>query len=176
MPPSPAIGDQAAPDAPADRCGPGAPITPQTASEMPAAHPRRPVRMPVLRVLPGTAQSAGVAREVARQVLGDDHPDLATVQLLVSELVTNAILHSASGAPGGTVLLALCPAPVGVLIQVRDNGGPWRPLELVRPGMPAEHGYGLQLVDALADSWGTLPSTQGRVTWCRVSASDEASV
>ena len=137
---------------------------------------RRPARMPVLRVLPGRPESAGLARALARSVLGDDHPALETVQLVVSELVTNAILHSQSGADGGTVLLALCPAPAGVLVQVRDNGGPWRPLELVKPGPEAEHGYGLVLVDALADSWGTLASTQGRVTWCRISATQETKV
>jgi serine/threonine-protein kinase RsbW len=129
--------------------------------------------MPVLRVLPGTPESVSLARGLAREVLGDSHPALETVLLVVSELVTNAIIHSQSGAAGGTVLLALCPGPAGILIQVRDNGGAWRPLELVRPGMAAEHGYGLVLVDALADSWGTLASTQGRVTWCRISATQE---
>jgi anti-sigma regulatory factor (Ser/Thr protein kinase) len=143
----------------------------------PPAVPRsRPVRMPVLRVLPGTPESAGLARALAREVLGDSHPALETVLLVVSELVTNAIIHSLSGADGGTVLLALCPGPAGILIQVRDNGGPWRPLELVKPGMAGEHGYGLVLVDALADSWGTLASTQGRVTWCRISARQETKV
>lgn len=138
----------------------------------PPAMPRRHARMPVLRVLPGTPESAGIARALAREVLGDGHPALETVLLVVSELVTNAIMHSESGSDGGTILLALCPAPAGVLIQVRDNGGPWRPLELVQPGT-AEHGYGLLLVDALAESWGTLASTQGRVTWCRISATQE---
>ncbi len=140
---------------------------------LPAVPRRRPVRMPVLRVLPGTPESAGLARALAREVLGDTHPALETVLLVVSELVTNAIIHSQSGAAGGTVLLALCPGPAGILIQVRDNGGPWRPLEVVQPGTAAEHGYGLLLVDALAERWGTLTSTQGRVTWCRISAKPE---
>ena len=143
---------------------------------LPAVPHRRVVRMPVLRVLPGTPESAGLARALAREVLGDSHPALETVLLVVSELVTNAIIHSQSGADGGTVLLALCPGPAGVLIQVRDNGGPWRPLELVQPGIAAEHGYGLLLVDALAESWGSLASTQGRVTWCRISATQETKV
>lgn len=153
---------------------PAAPADPAVPAD-PVAR-RLPVRMPVLRVLPGTPESPSLARALAREVLGDSHPALDTVLLVVSELVTNAILHSQSGADGGTVLLALCPAPAGVLIQVRDCGGPWRPLELVRSGTPAEHGYGLVLVDALADSWGTLASTQGRVTWCRISATQETKV
>ncbi len=162
-------GSRSNPAAPANRA-------PVVSPALPAMPRRRAVRMPVLRVLSGTPESAGLARALAREVLGDGHPVLETALLVVSELVTNAILHSQSGTDGGTVLLALCPAAAGILIQVRDNGGPSRPLELVQPGMAAEHGYGLLLVDALADSWGTLASTQGRVTWCRISATQETKV
>jgi anti-sigma regulatory factor (Ser/Thr protein kinase) len=131
--------------------------------------------MPVLRVLPGVPESAAVARLLARQLLGSAHPAADTVMLLVSELVTNAIMHTRSGAPGGTVTVTLCPGSAGVLVQVRDDGGPSVPsvwaaqTASAGPGAAAEHGYGLLLVDALADSWGTLASTEGRVTWCRVS-------
>ena len=51
---------------------------------LPAVPRRRPVRMPVLRVLPGTPESAGLARALAREVLGDTHPALETVLLVVS--------------------------------------------------------------------------------------------
>lgn len=126
--------------------------------------------MPVLRVLPGTPESAGVARAMARQILGDSHPAADTVMLLVSELVTNAVMHSRSGAPGGTVTVALCPGSAGVLIQVRDNGGPLEPLMSATSEVAAERGYGQLLVSALADCWGSVVSTEGRVTWCRVGA------
>lgn len=125
-------------------------------------------RVPVLRVLPGTPEAVGVARELARELLGSNHPAADTVLLLVSELVTNSIRHSRSGAPGGTVTITLCPGSAGVLVQVRDDGGPSVPSVSAAPGGDAEHGYGLLLVDALADSWGTLASAEGRVTWCRV--------
>ena len=92
--------------------------------------------------------------------------------LLVSELVTNSVMHSRSGEPGGSVTVALCEGPAGVLIQVCDNGGTSEPRvsAMPLPGNGAEHGYGLLLVDALADRWGTISSPEGRVTWCRVSA------
>ena len=35
-------------------------------------------------------------------------------------------------------------------------------------GNGADHGYGLLLVDALADRWGTIASPDGRITWCRI--------
>lgn len=137
----------------------------------PASTAMRPVQAPLLRVLPGTPESAGAARSIARQLLGEGHPAVETVQLVVSELVTNAIVHSKSGAPGGTVTVALCPGPGGVLVQVRDDGGPSEPRltgVAAEGGNGAEHGYGLLLVDALADRWGTISSPDGRITWCRV--------
>ena len=94
--------------------------------------------------------------------------------LLVSELVTNAIVHSQSGAPGGTVTVALCPVSSGVLVQVRADGGPSEPLLAEIGAGGAEHGFGLRLVDALADSWGTISGPGSRVTWCRVSRSPSA--
>lgn len=126
-------------------------------------------REPLLRVFPGTPGSARAARLMAHQLLGDDDPAAETVMLLVSELVTNAIMHSQSGALGGTVTVTLCSLSAGVLVQVRDDGGPSEPrLAKIRAGS-AEHGYGLLLVDALADSWGTISGPGSRVTWCRVS-------
>jgi anti-sigma regulatory factor (Ser/Thr protein kinase) len=133
-----------------------------------SSRPAGPVHAPTLCVLPGTPQAAGTARQIALQLLGAAHPAADTVMLLISELVTNAIVHSRSGVSGGTLTLALCPGAAGVLIQVSDAGGPSAPyLSAVLPD-GAEHGYGLLLVDALADSWGTLSSPEGRVTWCRV--------
>ena len=129
-----------------------------------------PARAPLLRVLPGRPESASAARELARQVLGDGNPATETAMLLVSELVTNSVMHSKSGEPGGSVTVALCEGPAGVLIQVCDGGGPSEPRLAGPPANDAEHGYGLLLVDALADRWGTISSPEGRVTWCRVSA------
>lgn len=138
---------------------------------------------PVIRVLPGVPQSATAARRLTRQLLGADHPMADTAMLLVSELVTNSVLHSLSRRPGGTVTVAVCVGPVSVLIQVRDDGGQSEPqLQTMQPaGEPKladesvgasdvgdEHGYGLLLVDALAERWGTVATAEGQVTWCRL--------
>jgi anti-sigma regulatory factor (Ser/Thr protein kinase) len=127
------------------------------------------VRAPMLRVLPGTPQSVSAARQIARQLLGDEHPATETAMLLVSELVTNSVMHSRSGEPGGSVTVALCSGPAGILIQVCDDGGSSEPRVSAIAGDGAEHGYGLLLVDVLAERWGTISSPEGRVTWCRVS-------
>jgi anti-sigma regulatory factor (Ser/Thr protein kinase) len=127
-----------------------------------------PVRAPVLRVLPGTPQAVGDARRIARQLLGTEHPATETAMLLLSELVTNSVMHSRSGEPGGSVTIALCSGPAGILIQVRDDGGPSEPRVSAVAADGAEHGYGLLLVDVLAERWGTISSPDGRITWCRV--------
>jgi serine/threonine-protein kinase RsbW len=140
-------------------------------SDESATSGRRQVRAPLLDVLPGTPESVRAARLMARRLLGDGNPDAETVELVVSELVTNAVVHSKSGAPGGTVTVALCPGPGGVMVQVRDDGGPSEPRltgVAADTGIGAEHGYGLVLVDALADRWGTISSPDGRITWCRI--------
>lgn len=134
---------------------------------------RGQLRVPLLRVLPGTANAAGEARQLAREFMGEGHPAADTVVLIVSELVTNAVRHSRSGAPGGLVTVSLCCGDAGVLIQVRDDGGRSGRWVSAAPGSVAEHGYGLLLVDALADSWGTVAGPQARVTWCRVSGRRE---
>jgi anti-sigma regulatory factor (Ser/Thr protein kinase) len=122
-------------------------------------------------VLPGTAESVPAARRLARELLGDAHPSIDTALLLLSELVTNSVRHSRSRLPGGTVTVVVCAGSDGVLIQVRDDGGPAEP-RLLTPGrasaVATEHGYGLLLVAALAHTWGTITTRAGRVTWCRV--------
>ncbi len=132
---------------------------------------REAQHLPTARVLPGTPESAGLARQLAREFLGEAHPDADVVVLIVSELVTNAVTHSKSGQPGGTLTVSLCNGDDGVFVQVRDDGGAAGRWQSATPGSASEHGYGLLLVDVLADSWGTACDAHGRVTWCRVRAS-----
>ena len=122
-------------------------------------------------MLAGTPNSAAAARELARDLLGPGHPALDTAMLLVSELVTNSVTHSRSGLAGGTVTVVVSTGSAGVLIQVRDDGGLTEPRcsrDTARGAEGAEHGYGLLLVSALADRWGTTTTREGRLTWCRV--------
>ena len=93
-------------------------------------------------------------------------------RLVISELVSNAITHSQSGQPGGTVAVALEIAPHSgdVHIQVRDAGGPNTRAPTAH-GPDREHGRGLAIVTALAADWGTETGPAGRATWCRLSTS-----
>ena len=82
--------------------------------------------------------------------------------LLVSELVTNAILHARSA-----VQLTMIVLDGAVRFEVRDTGAA---LPAVRP--PSEtslNGRGLSLLDAVADRWGVEQRTPrrgpGKVVW-----------
>jgi anti-sigma regulatory factor (Ser/Thr protein kinase) len=81
--------------------------------------------------------------------------------LLVSELCTNALLHTASG-DGGTFGVAVCPRPFSVRIEIRDGGSTHVPAARQQHDTFAEHGRGLGLVELLADQWDYSGDRHGR--------------
>jgi anti-sigma regulatory factor (Ser/Thr protein kinase) len=123
-----------------------------------------------LEIRPDPAE-VGRARRWARSVLAGsgmaaDEPLAQTLVLLVSELVTNAVLHTGRSA---VVRLSLpgAPAPeTTVRLEVADAGG--------RAPVPrcaaadATDGRGLTLVDGLADRWGWSREGTGKSVWCEL--------
>src|SRR4051794_30686433 len=71
-------------------------------------------------------------------------------ELIVSELATNAVRHTASGRFGGRFLVSIQAEHDQVWIGVIDEGGPYFPT--VMPASDVEGGRGLLLVSSLADS------------------------
>jgi anti-sigma regulatory factor (Ser/Thr protein kinase) len=120
--------------------------------------------------LAGRAENIGRAREFVTASLGAGHPCARVVELIVSELVTNSIVHSRSGQIGGMVTVALAGDARQARVEVTDAGGPELPrLRAVDCG--AESGRGLQLVDALATGWGCGRGPgETTVTWAEVIA------
>jgi hypothetical protein len=120
------------------------------------------------------------ARLHTRQVLWEWHLDALseTAELIVSELVTNAVRASAgltgsrrSGrwVPGTPpVRLWLSSDRQCVLIRVWD-GNDRQPAPQT-PGPDAESGRGLLLVEALSTEWGSYPleRSSGKVLWALV--------
>lgn len=92
--------------------------------------------------------------------------DAAT--LLTSELVTNAIQHTHSGTPGGTVTVVVIEVPGGVLVEVADDGSAGVPV--VRADLYAADGHGLFLVQQLARQWGYLRDPAGTTVWFHLGA------
>ena len=80
------------------------------------------------------------------------------VVLMVSELVTNSLVHGR--APFD---LRLRRAATQVVVEVQDRA-PYRPRRR-RPTDTDEHGRGLQIVAMLADGWGSRASGNGKCVW-----------
>ncbi len=97
------------------------------------------------------------------------------VELLVSELVTNAVRASQSMEQVFPVRLRLLSDRSQVLILVWDaNPQPPVPID---PGED-ETGRGLVLVEALSErwDWGATPDTGGKMVWCIVTGLSAAAV
>jgi serine/threonine-protein kinase RsbW len=118
--------------------------------------------------LPAAAQAAGLARQATREALASWRaaPLEETAVLLVSELVTNSVRHARSTGP----LLALRLESSGTClrIEVHDGDSRWP-----QPGTPTgldESGFGLVLVNALADRWGFRQTAAGKAVWAELDA------
>ncbi|MFD9792185.1 ATP-binding protein [Streptomyces sp. NPDC059070] len=100
-------------------------------------------------------------RRALRELLGHwGHGEPVDVaELLICELVTNALVHTDHGAVVTATL-----APAGLRVEVHD----FTPV-LPEPHVPSAddgtHGRGLLLVQALADAWGVRAHEAGKVVW-----------
>ncbi|WP_435851213.1 SpoIIE family protein phosphatase [Streptomyces mirabilis] len=155
------------------------------------SHPREFVSR---TTLPADDSAASAARGFVRAVLAEwTDPAIPAspkitgrlvddALLLVSELVTNAVVHA------GTTIEVVCrleaghgpPAlspldvdePVGVVIEVADR----HPSRVVRGGKDAwreRYGRGLQVVGARAESWGVTYRRAQKTVWFRLETTAE---
>lgn len=110
--------------------------------------------------------AAGRARSCVRLLLDRHDLPSATAELLdllVTEVVTNAVRH---GAVRDTLTLTLTASPDDVVVAVGDdNPAPPRVLD---PPPEALGGRGMQLVDRLADAWGVDDRPSGKAVWFRL--------
>ena len=117
-----------------------------------------------LEVPGGAPQVVGHVRHWAGGTVRGWHPDehlVSTVALVVSELVTNALLH---GDP--PVRVRLRSAGDALSVEVFDQG---HVLPARRRGEPDEEsGRGLLLVEVLSARWGSRASATGKVVWAEL--------
>lgn len=112
-----------------------------------------------LLALPAAPRAAGLARAHVRTCLREWRLEHLrdSAELLVSELVTNALVHAGGG-------LAVCVErlPDGVRVQVADGSavGPVRR----RHSATSATGRGVPLLDELTDTWGWQPERGGGKT------------
>jgi anti-sigma regulatory factor (Ser/Thr protein kinase) len=113
--------------------------------------------------LPATAHASRIARAFVERHTRDRPAELVEDALvLVSELVTNAVLH---GEPDIHLQLRLTRPGIGV--AVTDRGSSWPVVPGAPFGTTARSGRGLLIVNALATQWGVRPSDPppGKVVW-----------
>ncbi|MEV7982138.1 ATP-binding protein [Streptomyces sp. NPDC086519] len=116
--------------------------------------------------LQAVASTRHYLREVLKrwrsEVLLDD------LQLMLSEVVTNALTHAHSD-----VDIRMCRHAGVIRVEVQDSS-PQPPVPTVivaneAMNAEAESGRGLLIVDALAASWGSSPAGRGKNTWFEMS-------
>ncbi|MFJ8107159.1 ATP-binding protein [Streptomyces sp. NPDC096132] len=100
---------------------------------------------------------AQVRRQLEVWGLADRGDLMDTAELLVSELATNALLHSAT-----RFRLTLTAAHGTLRCEVEDSGR--RTPQVLEAG-GAESGRGMFLVDALARRWGCHQDGVGKTVW-----------
>lgn len=118
--------------------------------------------------LPPSTESVPVARRFAREQLRQSQSDVDTVVLLVSEVVTNAVLHARS-----EVVLLIQQREDVTRIEVSDASPV--PPRLHHFTAESATGRGLRLLDQLALRWGTDSSGTGKVVWFEVGSASDTS-
>jgi len=104
-------------------------------------------------------------RELLRQWGRPERPEMSEIaELLTSELVTNALIHTDHDA-----VLTATVGPRGLRVEVRDFVGR-RPRLRVPNADDGTHGRGLVLVQSLADAWGVRAHGVGKVVWFELDA------
>ena len=137
-----------------------------------AREPRQRTAVLGSLTIPGRPAEVSTARTFVTRtiaVTGKERTvDSDAATLLTSELVTNAIQHTASGADGGTVTIVVIDVPDGVLVEVIDDGSADMPV--VRSDLLATDGHGLYLVQQLTAQWGYLRDPAGTTVWFHLAA------
>lgn len=106
------------------------------------------------------ASHPALAREFVRSKLTGAPPEVVEdAQIIVSELVTNAIVH---GSGEASLLIEVDEKRLHVEVVDADPTVEFEPLT-VEPS--SEHGRGLAIVNALASSWGIEPRLVGKAVW-----------
>jgi anti-sigma regulatory factor (Ser/Thr protein kinase) len=118
----------------------------------------------VSREFPAIADTPRAARRFVAKALQEwGHPSalLSDAELVLSELVTNAVIHA-----GSPVSVSVRPANAGVHLRVHD-ASPAEP-RLQSPEPMQSGGRGMHVVAALARRWGVESTTEGKTVWAEL--------
>jgi anti-sigma regulatory factor (Ser/Thr protein kinase) len=111
--------------------------------------------------LRGGPEAAARARRALSKLRADiDPPLMETLRLLVTELVSNSVRH----ARADTVVLRVLVGRTVVLTEVTDEGPGFDPEDTGKPGTD-DSGWGLFLVERLAQRWGVSQQDDATKVW-----------
>ncbi|WP_243866319.1 ATP-binding protein [Actinophytocola oryzae] len=115
------------------------------------------------------SSSAAVARQFTRSTLarwqnGTRGEHVEDAVLVVSELVTNALLHG-----HGTPLVRLLGSGDRIRVEICDDS----PLLPIAPRVTPSGGLGLRVVEQLSSAWGASRRGRGKVVWCELPAAPD---
>ena len=127
---------------------------------MPANLPAAAAPPVTAQVFAGDAAQVREARRFLAGVLGGC-PATDDALLCVSELATNAVLHSRSRRPGGRFTVRATVQPGSVRVEVADEGGPWGH----EGDGDGQSGRGLPIVSERASRWGREEGAGRRTVW-----------
>jgi anti-sigma regulatory factor (Ser/Thr protein kinase) len=106
-------------------------------------------------------EAAAEGRAAIHRLRADlDPPLMETLRLLVTELVTNSVRH----ADADSITLRIAVGTSAVLTEVVDDGPSFEPDSVERAGQD-DRGWGLFLVERLADSWGVKDEGDSKRVW-----------
>jgi len=119
--------------------------------------------------LPAQVLSPAAARSAVREAMTGAGLEviLDDAVLLVSELVTNAVVHA-----GTQIELRVDIGPGSVLVEVTDYRPGTLPALRVKPDAEREAGRGMLLLDAVAKEWGTRHFAGGKAVWFKLGVTD----
>ncbi|MBK1785601.1 ATP-binding protein [Prauserella cavernicola] len=102
------------------------------------------------------------ARHATDEVLGSlDDGTRQSILLIVTELVTNAVLHG--DAPASLRLLR-----AGELLRIEVGDSNRTPPVLRDPAPDQQNGRGMLLISAMADDWGVSETPDGKIVWAEL--------
>ena len=111
--------------------------------------------------LSGGPEAAATARGALARLRADiDPPLMETLRLLITELVTNSVKH----ARAETVVVRVLVGPSSVWTEVTDEGPGFDPANTGAPRADRS-GWGLFLVERLADRWGADHDSGATKVW-----------
>ena len=106
--------------------------------------------------LPSDASAPSLARGMLAEVLGDraGSEGLSRGQLALSEVVSNAVRHGGAEGPDSIQVVIHCSDDTLSVTVIQPGPVGDRPSIVAMPDPWSTSGYGLVIVDAVADQWG----------------------